>query len=105
MAHAVIFVRKNGIPVPRAYALKRSSLATNIGFLIAASVEPYSTVTSLPQQPRRIRRVPSAVGIGFCEIIEKRICRAPRSTIVLQLRTRLGTGPEIDCAPLPHAAP
>src|SRR5260370_7340947 len=104
MAHAVIFVRKNGIPVPRAYALKRSSLATNIAFLIAARVESYSTVTSLPQQPRRIRQVPSAIGFGFCEIIEKHVCRAPRSTIVLQLRTGLGTVPENDSASLHHPA-
>src|SRR5216684_74214 len=104
MAHAVFVVRKCGIPVPRAYALKRSSPATNIAFLIAARVESYSTVTSLPQQPRRIRQVPSAIGFGFCEIIEKRLCRAPRSTIVLQLRNGLGTVPENDSASLHQRA-
>src|SRR5258708_31711384 len=104
MAHAVIVVRKSGIPVPRAYALKRSSPATNIAFLIAARVESYSTVTSLPQQRRRIRRMPSSIGIGFCEIIEKHVCRAPPSTIVLQLRNSLGTVPENDSASLHQRA-
>src|SRR5260370_32096336 len=102
MAHAVIFVRKNGIPLPRAYALKRSFPATNIAFLIAARVEPYSTGTSLPHQPRRIRQMPSAIGIPFCEIIEKRVCRPPRSTNVLQLRNSLVTVPENDSSSLHH---
>src|SRR5260370_20343260 len=106
MAHAVIFVRKDGIPVPRAYALKRSSEFSGSEYCIPnrCQVESYSTVTSLPQQPRRIRQMPSAIGIPFCEIIEKRVCRAPRSTIVLQLRNGLGTVPENDSASLHQRA-
>src|SRR5260370_35371672 len=91
MAHAVIFVRKNGIPLPRAYALKRSFPATNIAFLIAARVEPYSTGTSLPHQPRRICQMPSALGIPLWDIIEKPVCPAPRSTNAFQVLNCLGT--------------
>src|SRR5260370_17485798 len=65
-------------------------------------VESYSTVTSLPQQRRRIRRMPSSIGIGFCEIIEKHVCRAPPSTIVLQLRNTLRPVPDTDSASLHH---
>src|SRR5258708_13735308 len=55
--------------------------------LIAARVEPYSTGTSLPHQPRRIRQIPSAIAIPFCEIIENRACRSPRPPNLFHLPT------------------
>src|SRR5713226_3569010 len=68
-----------------AYTLKWSSPTTRIAFLIAARLEPYSTVTFLPQQPRRIRQISPAIGNGICQIIEKRGCRARPSSFILQL--------------------
>src|SRR6266436_953838 len=88
----------------RAYAEERSSPATRIPFLQAAWLGSYCTVSSLQHQPRCVPQISSALSGRFREIIEKRGCRAPQSTFVLQLRNGLGTVPENDSASLQQRA-